>query len=62
MLDHYAVIREGALIGTIERMDPPDNTRWGFFAVDGRNGTMPVPLHAAIQDAVKAADPERSIQ
>lgn len=53
MGDHYAVVRDGEVIGTIERCDENDS-QWGWFPVSGTEKPY-LRLRYAIQEAIRDA-------
>jgi hypothetical protein len=53
--DHYAVLRDGVVLGTVERTT---DGHWGWFPVWGGEGQYAhLLLHEALEEAYKAEAP-----
>lgn len=58
MQDHYAVLANGYVVGTIERsLGPGNDGKWALHFLDGSQGLSYVPLYHAMQEAMKWRQP-----
>jgi hypothetical protein len=54
MQDHYAVLANGYVVGTIERAIGDGNEgKWGLHWLDGSTPWNFIPLHHAMREAMK---------